>query len=107
MKSTLVWLAVFAVGFTPVLGSAQEKPVAPVYQSNPPAYALHLIDGRTAIVWWDARNGASAPQWKCDVPPRRDGSDDRVIPLRAKGGEWRAALDEATTLLRGEIADGE
>lgn len=107
MKSMLIWLTVLAVGFIPVLGWAQEQNTPSLYQSNPPTYAVHLVDGRTAIVWWDARNGVSAPQWKCDVPPRRDGSDGKAIVLQAKAGEWRAALDEVTTLLKGEIADGE
>lgn len=107
MKSMLIWMTVVTVGLFPTLGVAQEQQAPSVTQSNPPTYALPMVDGRTAIVWWDGRSGASAPQWKCEVPPRRDGSDGRAIVLQANAGEWRAALDEATTLLRGEVADGE
>jgi hypothetical protein len=113
MRSNHVWLGILVACAIPGIASAQEKSLerperaAPSYQSNPPTYAIHLVDGRTAIVWWDARTDSARPQWKCEVPPRRDGSEASISLLKAGEGDWRGALREATTRLEGVVADGE
>lgn len=113
MKTKWVWLAVLVVCVIPALASAQEqssggKDGAPsAYRSNPPTYAIHLVDGRTAIVWLDARNGSAQPQWKCEVPPRGDGSEANMTALKADRGDWRGALLEAKATLKELVADGE
>ena len=111
MKTTHLRLAILAVCLIPIIASAQEKSSdrqeASPYQSNPPTYSIPLMDGRTAIVWWDARNDSARPQWKCEVPPQRDGSDASATMLKAGRGDWRGALLEATTYLKDVVADGE
>jgi hypothetical protein len=113
MKTTHLWLAILVVCLIPVIAPAQEKrsdhqavALSP-YQSNPPTYSIPLMDGRTAIVWWDARNDSARPQWICEVPPRRDGSDAAATLLQAGRGDWRGALLEARTFLKDAVADGE
>jgi hypothetical protein len=111
MKTTHLWLAILAVCLIPVTASAQEKSSdrqeASPYQSNPPTYSIPLMDGRTAIVWWDSRNDSARPQWKCEVPPRRDGADAGAIRLTVERGDWRGALLEARAYLKDVVADGE
>jgi hypothetical protein len=100
-----------AVAGTPT--SDQQRAYAPqgtmstVYRSDPPTYAVHLVDSRTAIVWLDAQSDAAQPRWVCEVPAKRDGSEGRREILTAASTNWRAALTEAVSLLGGLVADGE
>jgi hypothetical protein len=113
MKTAYAWLAILVVCLIPVIAPAQEmssdfrEAALSPYQSNPPTYCIPLMDGRTAIVWWDGRNDSSRPQWKCEVPPRRDGSDVSPTLLNAGRGDWRGALLKARTFLKDVVADGE
>ena len=113
MKTKWVWLAILVVCVIPALATAQEKSsnssegTLSAYRSNPPTYAIHLVDGRTAIVWLDTRNGSVQSQWKCEVPPRGDGSEASMISLKADKGDWRGALLEAKATLKALVADGE
>jgi hypothetical protein len=115
MKTKWVWLAILVVCLIPVLASAQERSsngrdgARSAYQSNPPTYAIHLNDGRTALVWLDARNDPARPQWKCEVPPRGDGSEASMAVLKADKDDWRGALLEATANLNEKalVADGQ
>jgi hypothetical protein len=79
-----------------------------VVQTSPPTYAIPLRDGNTAIVWWDAVSDPAHPGWRCEVPEPRGGGAVRMITtLTAPAGDWRAALMEARTVLKGWVADGE
>jgi|WetSurMetagenome_2_1015567.scaffolds.fasta_scaffold02650_2 hypothetical protein len=82
-----------------------DSPLSP-YQSNPPIYAIPLMDGRTVLVWWDARSDPQHPRWVCEVPPRRDGTEAGAIVLPRGRGDWCEALDRAATTLKGQVADG-
>lgn len=113
MKTAYAWLAILVACLIPVIAPAQEmssdfrEAALSPYQSNPPTYSIPLMDGRTAIVWWDARNDSPRPQWKCEVPPRRDGADAGAIRLTVEKGDWRGALLEARAYLKDVVADGE
>jgi hypothetical protein len=77
-------------------------------QSSPPTYAILLRDGNTAIVWWDAISDPARPGWRCEVPaPRGGGAGRMTTALTAAAGDWRAALAEARTVLKGRVADSE
>jgi hypothetical protein len=79
-----------------------------VVQTSPPTYAIPLRDGNTAIVWWDAVSDPAHPGWRCDVPALRgEGAGRMTTTLTAAAGDWRAALAEARTVLKGRVADGE
>jgi hypothetical protein len=89
-----------------VEGAAGQS-AAPVPVSLP-TYAIPLKDGSTAVVWWDAVSDPTNPGWRCEVPASRGGGADRAItPLTAAAGDWRAALEEARSLLQGRAADRE
>lgn len=113
MKTKWVWLVILVFCLIPALASAQDGPsggrdgASAAYQSNPPSYAIHLVDGRTALVWLDARNDPARPQWKCEVPRGRDGSEASMTLLKADKADWRGALVEAKGNLRELVADGE
>ncbi len=89
-----------------VQASLQTEATRMVSPPDPGTYALHLVDGRTAIVWYDAHT-TGQPQWVCEVPAKRDGSDAQRISISVGAAEWRVALAEATRLLDGLVADGE
>ena len=77
-------------------------------QTTSPTYAIPLRDGGTAIVWWDAVSDPANPGWRCEVSALRGGGASRTITaLAAAAGDWRAALEEARTVLKGRVADGE
>jgi len=89
-----------------VAGAAGQT--AAVVHSSPPTYAIPLRDGSAAIVWWDTVSDPMHPGWRCEVPAPRGGEAGRTITaLTAAGGDWRAALAEARTVLRGRVTDGE
>jgi len=114
MKGMTAWLTILILGVVPVpvvaqtAGGLPQPETSPsLFQSTPPTYAIHLLDGRTAIVWWDARSDPQRPRWVCEVPALRDGTDASVTVLPVAHGDWRGALDTAkTTVLRGCVADG-
>jgi len=81
---------------------------AVVVQTSPPTYAIPLRDGNTAIVWWDAVSDPAHPGWRCEVPaPRGERTGRMSTTLTAAAEDWRAALAEARTVLKGRVADGE
>jgi hypothetical protein len=81
---------------------------AVVVQTSPPTYAIPLGDGNTAIVWWDAVSDPAHPGWRCEVPaPRGERAGRMTTTLTAAAEDWRAALAEARTVLKGRVADGE
>ncbi len=81
---------------------------APEGQESPPTYAIPLNDGRTAVVWWDAISDPARPRWRCEVPAPHGGEAGRAtMTLTAPAGDWRAALAEVRTALKGRLADGE
>jgi hypothetical protein len=92
---------------SPNLAHARGEVTGTAYRSDPPTYAVPLVDGRTAIVWLDARTDAAQPRWVCEVSAKRDGSDGRREVLAAAATNWRAALSEAVSLLGEFVADGE
>ena len=74
-------------------------------RSSPPTYAIPLKDGNTAIVWWDAVSDPAHAAWRCEVPaPRGEGAGRTTTALTAAAGDWRAALEEARTVLKGRMA---
>ena len=98
-----ILLAAMALHGAGIAGQA-----AVVVQTSPPTYAIPLRDGNTAIVWWDAVSDPAHPGWRCEVPaPRGGGADRAITALTAAAGDWRAALAEARTVLKGRVADGE
>lgn len=87
-------------------GAAGQTSAPP--QSSLPVYAIPLKDGRTATVWWDGVSDPANPSWRCGVPATRSGQEVRTtIPLAAEPGDWRAALAEAKSALKGLVADSE
>ena len=114
MKGMTAWLTILILGVVPVPvvaqtagGLPQPEASTSLFQLTPPTYAIHLLDGRTALVWWDARSDLQQPRWVCEVPPLRDGTDASVTVLPVAHGDWRGALETAkTTVLRGCVADG-
>ncbi len=89
-----------------VAGTAGQTSEAP--QSSPPVYAIPLKDGRTATVWWDAVSDPANPSWRCGVAATRSGQEIRTtIPLAAEPGDWRAALAQAKSALKGLVTDSE
>ena len=114
MKAISAWpiLPILGVVFSPVFGQPAGTPPQPEsvpspYQSNPPTYAIPLMDGRTAMVSWGTRSDPRQPRWVCEVPAQRDGTDASVTVLPVARGDWRGAWDTVTTtLLKGRVADG-
>jgi hypothetical protein len=74
MGTVTSWLAILAFGLIPIpvwnqhAGTPIPSDMS-LYQSNPPTDAIPLMDGRTALVWWDARSDPEHPRWVCEVPP--------------------------------------
>ncbi len=87
--------------------SLKQEGSSMVSAPDPGSYAVHLVDGRTAMVWFDTQTSVGRPHWVCEVPAKRDGSDAQRISLNAGAAEWRTALREAIRLLDGLVADGE
>ncbi len=112
MTRLWTWCSILAGGmlFAAVAlhaGGAAGQSAVPV-QSGSPTYAIPLKDGGIAIVWWDAVSDPAHPGWRCEVlAPREGGAGRTTTSLTAAAGDWRAALAEARTVLKGRVADGE
>jgi hypothetical protein len=116
MKRMTAWLTILILGMLPSVvvgqtgGGASQPDARPSsYQSDPPTYAISLIDGRAAILWWDGRSNPQQPHWVCEVPAGRQGTATSVTALPGARSDWRAALSSATALLKARdlVADGE
>lgn len=116
MKRMTAWRTILVLGMLPSVGlgqsggaSSNSEALLSAYQSDPPTYAIPLVDGRTAILWWDARHDPQRPRWVCEVPGRRQGTETNVTELPGGRGDWRKALELATALLKEKelAADGE
>jgi len=116
MTRVTVWLTIVILGGFPIAACGQTAgaPLRPgtlhtPYQSDPPTYAIRLVDGRTAILWWDARTDPGQPHWVCEVPAGPPGATASVTNLVGARSDWRAALESATAHLKARelVADGE
>ena len=111
MTRRKAWRSMVAGGMLLAAAIHVEAPAGQIAegpQSSPAVYAIPLRDGRIATVWWDAVGDPAHPSWRCEVPASGAGREVRTtVPLTAAAGDWRAALAEAMTTLKGLVADSE